>query len=354
MVTTVISLVEDRDLDLRNQLKNDPEEAGDQTAQGSKGEWYPLHEYFMSFVTIPFYVLLGVPGCLVFNVLLVIVLQMILYDLCCHYVDHHSAFAAVVLTGLTTLLLDYTYSYSIDVFAAFWLVASYWGMVHRKFMVSGIIWGLSVFARVTNLVTAPAFAAFLFLEVFEFKKEGTIPENSRLQKLLKCTGLFLLGVIPGALMIALMNWNMFGSPFMISYYRWQHFVGGAAVLSSQENSFSVSFINGLPAVLFDRGQGLFFRAPTLLLALPFGLRQFWHCARNDTVLYVSILVTMVGLFSKYELWAFGGGYRYLVSVAVLGALPLSFAIAKLRGPSAADTCQYHCKEVNDGDKTGCK
>jgi hypothetical protein len=43
MITTVMSIVEDGDLDLRNQLRNDPEEAADQTSQGKAGQWYPLH-----------------------------------------------------------------------------------------------------------------------------------------------------------------------------------------------------------------------------------------------------------------------------------------------------------------------
>src|SRR5262245_48621577 len=61
------SLVEDRDLDLRNQLGNDPQNAADQTAIGASGEWYPVHEPAVYVLVTPFYAVFGTVGLWIAN-----------------------------------------------------------------------------------------------------------------------------------------------------------------------------------------------------------------------------------------------------------------------------------------------
>jgi hypothetical protein len=329
LVTTVISLSQDGDLDLRNQLNNDPAEADLQTSMGLKGQWYPVHEYLIAFPTVPFYLLMGIPGCLIFNVLVVILLMMFLYGLCCRHVDEKSAFIAVVLTGFTTLFYEYSYSYSGDVFGACLLVAAYWCIVTRKPCWGGLLWGLSVFARIPNLVTAPAFVVFLLL----MDMSGEISGNLRLLPLWKRwarqLARFTVGILPVMFGFGLANWLMFGSPLATSYSRWQVFEGGRAVLKSQGTAFTASLIDQLPGVLFNPTQGLFFGAPLLLVAFAFGLRLFWRRSRSETVLFMTISVALIVLFSKYSIANAGyPGNRYLMSVVALGAIPLSLAISE--------------------------
>src|SRR5690606_15577473 len=70
MIFTTQSLVEDFDLDLKNQLENNPENIGGQIALGKAGEWFPLHEWLISLFGVPFYLLFGVPGTLLCNMLM--------------------------------------------------------------------------------------------------------------------------------------------------------------------------------------------------------------------------------------------------------------------------------------------
>jgi hypothetical protein len=321
MISAVQSIVEDRDLDLRNQLKNDPNEAADQTAQGIGGQWYPLHECLMAVATVPFYLLLGIPGCLVFNVLMVILLMLIVYSLCCRHVDQQTALIAVTLTGFTTLFYDYTYSYSLDVFGALVLVIAYRLVISGKPGWGGLAWGLAVLGRTPNAVTGPAFFVFLLLQ-------PSIPGDAQpFPGRLRDAALFILGSVPALAALAVGNWAMFGSPLATAYSRWQHFENGQAVLSSQGGAFSASLFDRLPAVLFDTKSGLFFGAPLLLLALCFGMRPLWRRARSEAILLSLTSLCLIALFSKYSLAVPGyPGNRYLMSVVALGAVPLSMAV----------------------------
>jgi len=328
MVSTVMSLVEDRDLDLRNQLHNDPNQAADQTSQGKNGQWYPLHEYLMPVFTIPFYLIFGIDGCLIFNVFISIVLMMTLFNLCARHVDYGSAFAATVLTAFATLFLNYTYSYSLDVFSAFLLVIAYWCAVTGRYGLAGFVWGLAIFARLPNLITLVGLIPFLLLEGGSARQTG--PRESLVLRCLKrFRPLFLsfAGGLPVALCILFSNWMMFGSPFVTSYDRWQHFVSGRAVISSQRGALACSLMNSLPAVLLDPKSGLLIGGPILIIVAAFGIRLFWKKARNEMILYSLISIALLILFSKYcYAVPAGPGNRYLMPIVALGTIPLSLVL----------------------------
>ncbi len=341
MIATVISIVEDRDLDLRNQLNNDPGEAADQTAQGSGGEWYPLHEYLMAFATVPFYVLFGIPGCLIFNVVVVMRLMMVLFHLCSRHVDQQTAFVAVALTAFATLFLDYTYSYSLDVFGVFLLVASYRFVVGGSLLLSGFVWAIAVAARIPNAVTAPAFLAYIVLcgRMKPGRSEASGCDRIRAVSLRLAS--FAAGALPMFLCLGLANWSMFGSPLATGYSRWQHFDGARALVSSQDNAFSASALRQLPSLMFDTRTGLFFGAPLLVVALSFGLRPLWRKSKSEAVLFGLISLCTVALYSKYSLAVPGyPGNRYLMSVVALAAIPLGLAVKEVfKGTAAGNELQ---------------
>jgi hypothetical protein len=324
MVSTVMSIVEDRDLDLRNQLRNDPNQAADQTSQGKGGQWYPLHEFLMPVLTVPFYLAFGIDGCLVFNVLISIALMMLLFDLCARHVDYPSAFAATVLTAFPTLFLEYTYSYSLDVFSAFMLILAYWCAVNKKFFIAGFVWGLAIFSRFSDVVTLIGLIPFLFLERDMGKRVSSISSCiGRVRPLL----LSLAGALPVACCILLSNWLMFGSAFVTSYDRWQHFVDGTAIVSTQRSAFSGAIIDRLPTVLTDPKTGLLIGGPLILVAAAFGTRPFWRKARNEMIMAVLVSAALLVLFCMYRNAVPGAlGNRYLMPVVALSAIPLAFAI----------------------------
>jgi hypothetical protein len=327
-VSTVMSLVQDHDLDLKNQLKGDPFQAADQTAQGKNGEWYPLHEILMPVLTVPFFLVFGINGCLVFNVLISILFMLLVFWLCRRHVDIHSAFTSTVLTAFASFFITFTYSYSGDVFSAFLLVLAYWCAVEHRFLLTGFVWGLAIYSRLANVVTLVGFVVYLFLVgIPTAAVDKTTPIRRILSHRLHPILSYLGGGLPMGLCLLLTNWAMFGSPLITSYDRWQHFVDGSAVISSQRGAFSCSLIKRLPMVLLDPQSGLLLGAPLLLLAIAFGARAFWQRARNEAILQALICISLVALFSKYCNAMPGTlGNRYLMPVVALSAVPLAIAV----------------------------
>ncbi len=333
MVSTVISIVDDRDLDLRNQLKNNPDQAADQTSQGKDGQWYPLHEILMPFLTVPFYLVFGINGCLVFNVLVSILLMISIYYLCARHVDYLCAFAATILTAFTTLFLDYTYCYSLDVFGTLLLLLAYWCAVSGKFILTGLVWGLAIFSRLANVVTLAGVIPFLVLVGASGRREEGATPVVHLAHRVRPLLLSVAGGLPVGLCILAANWTMFGSPFATSYDRWQHFVQGKPVISSQRGAFSCSFIDRLPKVLADPQSGLLIGGPLILVAIAFGSCLFWNKARHEAVMSGLISIALLVFFTKYCNAAPGApGNRYLMPIVALSSIPLSIALNKWTGP----------------------
>ncbi len=335
MVSTVMSIVADHDLDLRNQLRNAPEQAADQTSQGKNGQWYPLHEILMPVLTVPFYLLFGINGCLVFNVLISVLLMVVLFYLCARHVDLASAFAATILTAFATLFLDYAYSYSLDVFSAFVLVLAYWCAVSRRFVLTGFVWGLAVFSRLSNVVTLAGAIPFLFLAGASWRRKEEVTSAVHFADRVRPLLLSAVGGLPVGVCILAVNWMMFGSPFVTSYDRWQHFVQGRPVISSQRDAFSCSLVDRLPKVLADPQSGLLIGAPLILVALALGGRLFWNKARHEAIMSSLISLALLVLFSKYcHTYPGVPGNRYLMPIVALCSIPLSLALQSwLRSPS---------------------
>lgn len=329
MVSTVMSIVEDRDLDLRNQLKNDPNQAVDQTSLGLNGQWYPLHEIVMPVLTVPFYILFGINGCLIFNVLISVLLMIVLFLLCARHVDYLSAFTAAALTAFPTLFLKYTYSYSLDVCATLLLILAFWCAVSRRFLLTGFVWALAIYARIPNVVTLAGLIPFLLLAGRAEIRTGEPRDSKGLPFILPRPLLLSLGGgLPVAACFLWMNWMMYGSPFITSYDRWQRFVNGEALLSSQRGAFSCSFFEKLPTVLLDPRSGLLIGGPLILLAIAFGTRTYWLKGKNEMIMATLVSGALLVLFAKY-CSAFPGsmGNRYLMPIVGLSCIPLSLAIS---------------------------
>jgi hypothetical protein len=292
-----------------------------------------LHEFLMPIVTLPFYMAFGIFGCLVFNIVISIFLMMVLFELCARHVGYGSAFTATALTAFTTLFLNYTYSYSLDVFGAFMLTLAYWCLVKRRYLLAGLVWGLATYARLPNAVTVFGFLVFALLESCSGKSKNN---GSRSLKAYVWRAYPVLAYLTGGLPVAacffMTNFLMFGSPLTTSYDRWLHFVNGQPVITEQSSSFSCSALENLPEVLLDKKSGLVTGAPLIVVALAFGMKNFWLKARNDAILLIVASAMLATLFSKY-CNAFPGelGNRYLMPIVALCAIPLAFAVEQCVG-----------------------
>src|SRR5262245_33938737 len=66
---TAVSLLYDHDLDLRNQLPGGLVVHGQQIALGTNGSWYPKHPILLPVLAVPFLQAFGLPGLLLFNLI---------------------------------------------------------------------------------------------------------------------------------------------------------------------------------------------------------------------------------------------------------------------------------------------
>src|SRR5262249_27750854 len=78
---TAISILIDRDLDLRNQLAGGVEVHDLQISRGPHGEWYPKHPIVMPVASVPLLALFGIDGFLIGNVIVLVALGLVLYEL---------------------------------------------------------------------------------------------------------------------------------------------------------------------------------------------------------------------------------------------------------------------------------
>jgi hypothetical protein len=243
----------------------------------------------------------------------------------------------VALTAFPTLFVEYAYSYSLDVFGAFALVAAYAVTVRKRFLWAGAVWGFAVLARLSNLATGVGFAAFLILAGWRALRAST-DARSKWRSATMPLGRFVLGGAPAAACLLLGNWRMFGSPFVTSYDRWQHFTESGAVIKSQAAAFACPFWERLPGILFESQSGLLVGGPLLAIAAAYGFRSFWREAREEAVLMSLICASSVVFFTKYCLaFPSSPGNRYLMAVVALGAIPLALS---LRNAFAVETSAH--------------
>ena len=310
MAQAVVSLAQDRDLDLRNQLNNDPARAADQTALGARGEWYPLHEPVLAVVALPFFLGAGINGLLLFNLLCAAATQTLLFLLCARFTSPLLALGATLLIGVGTLFLVYSYSFSQDLWGALLTIAAFAAVVDRRPTLGGALFGLAIVSRYVMAAAAPGLLLICAAN-----------HGAQLRR-------FVLAGIPFAIALLISNWWCYGSPWQTSYHHWQRYVGGSLHLANQlETTFVKPWIAGIGTLLLDPVSG--FRGslpmwPLVVAGLALG-------TRDRTLLAVALIsFGHLILFSRFEGFPGTPGNRYLMVVVGLAALPIAHLLEQLR------------------------
>jgi len=149
----------------------------------------------------------------------------------------------------------------------------------------GLIAGLAVLARPTNILLAVA----LMLYFYAYKREYFFN--------------FVAGVLPSALFFLIYNYAVFGSPFMEGYgargdFRW-----------------STPIFNGLMGFLFSPARSFLFVSPPLVLSYCGIVKTFkdknFGGKFNIALRFLSVsFIAAVLLFSKWYTWHGGSGFGY--------------------------------------------
>ena len=310
---TLVSLLEDRDLDIANNLARQRYPIAGNVAQGRRGEFYPKHPILLAVVALPFYVVAGDIGLLAFNLAQLAALVLVLWLGARRYAANEAAAALMLWYAFGTMLRPAAYNFAPDVLSTLLVASGFVALLYRRAALAGVVLGLALWAKWTNAVFVPVVLVWL-----------VVRRDWR--------GLVRLGAgaaLPVAGLLAL-NWHMFGSPLVTPYdrvlvaenRRW-------AVEPSHRTFFTVPFWSGLWTQLSDRRLGLVVAAPPALLALP-GLVILYRRARPDALLIGAACAAQLAMFAKYDQWNISSyGPRFLLSVVALSALPAAAALGLL-------------------------
>jgi Mannosyltransferase (PIG-M) len=321
----VVSLLEDGDLLLANNISDISDHLNMQLALGKEG-LVPKHPVLMPLFSIPFYLLLKDKGLLLFNVVDCMILMVLIFKLNRLFFDGYIAFTVTALYATGTLFFDYVYNYSPDVFSTVLVLGGLYLVLQRKFYAGALLLGLSVFAKISNALLAGIGLSYVgFKILFSGKGEQTASqatENSLLKKvgvMTTAVAVFLLSLVP----LAYTNYKLFGSPFVTGYQR-MALAGrapGEILAVSDTGSFNQSLLKGAYLLLFDRYHGVIPTNPVVFLAF-LGLFQLRRNGKQEKFYFLlAICLAQFLLFSKYdEQFASHFSNRYLMTFVALSSV----------------------------------
>lgn len=315
-----LSLLEDRDLDLGNQLPGDPLAHSGQVALDVRGRVVPKHPLPLALVALPAIAAFGPGGALAFNLLQLGLLLLLLYRLALDLSSPAVAALAVAATGTVSFLPHFAWNFSPDVFSTLLLVTGLWALAPRaealnvrRVFWGGLALGTAVVSKFALLVTLPGLWFLL-----------PRPIRQRANAAL-AAGLAL----PWAAFAAF-NWRFFGAPWVTSYDRIARAVDGQWVATSQRSDFDLPFVLGATGQLFDPAHGLW---STSLITL-FSLAGLGLLAKKNPGLCRFVGLATLGLFvffAFYRPWSTSHyGNRFLIPVVALAVLPLAVMLDHAR------------------------
>ena len=244
--------------------------------------WYPKHPFLMPIVSTPFYVLLGLPGLLIFNALATLLTLLLAYRVAARLAPPALAAAVVVAFALSPIFVRTAYSYSNDIFYAALVLAGVETFLSERWRWAGVCLGLAVWAKATNVFfVLPLFVCLLaarrWRPALAFSVACAVP----------------VGVY------AVANWVMFGAPWLTSYDRIIIRSEGAMALESVKERFRTPFPQGFRQLISVHGEGLRANVPVFFLALPGLVVLFWRRLGLALVITAS-LVGYVLFYAPYE------------------------------------------------------
>jgi len=224
------------------------------------------------------------------------------------------AFWRTVILGFATPVWIYARDFfgeplfALALLATLLALASPWRATWKvRLIVAGISSSVGILTRLTFLPVVVL--GGLFLWATDRTREG-----------LKRAITYWMMCLPGALVIAWLNWLRFGGITLTGYH------------TAFDKGFSIPLIKGLIWNLFSPYRGLLLYAPVVLVVL-FGLRRFFQKYRAESLLLVAIVGYMAIVYSKW--WAWHGGWcwgpRFLVPTIPLLLMVGFVGLSPLKG-----------------------
>lgn len=291
-----------------NQRADNVNDAFSNIALGSDGEWWPKHSYLMPIVALPFYWLFGVLGTLLFNLLATVGSIVLCYHVARRFASDNAAITATLLVAFAGPFAAHSYNFSNDNFYTVLILSGLLATLHDKEKGAGLLLGLAIWAKVTNLLFAPLFLAIML---------------TRTKSLERWKHFLLFAAIPLAL-FGLANWYMFGAPWISSYQRVLVVENGLISLASHSALFEVPFWLGLEDLLVSRHHGLLTVYPLFWIGL-LGLGPLIRGHRTIGLTLVFVLLGVIAFFAPFEYYQ----ERFLLPWFALVVIPMALFIQQL-------------------------
>ena len=323
---TLLSLLKDQDLDLKNNIERKQYQFSSNVSQGLRGEWYPKHTILMPLAALPFYALWHDRGLLTFNVVQLCLVLMLIWYGARRYTSTALATALTLYYGFGTCLRASAYNFAPDLFSTLLVVAGVVALLSRRAALGGLILGFGVWAKWTNAVFLPV-AGLYVLSWRELRPALRFG----LAAALPLAGLFAL------------NHHMFGSPFVTPYDRVLIREHGKMVLeASHRTFFNMPFWSGLWVQLTDTHLGLIVGCPAVLLS-PLGAALLLRRVPLEGALITLSTLAQLAIFAKYEQWWTSSyGPRFLLTSVALSALLVAPVLQRLfAGYGAGKSAREH-------------
>lgn len=290
---------------------------GTKSTAAPDGEVYSKYGYGTSLLAAPLYALaLYVPFSGLMQVTLLtsavaVALTAAVLYLTTRRMGFEMSVAVIValLFGLATPAWVYAKEFWSEPFAAMALFAAFYFCVRyretrsaRHALWAGVLLGLAITVRTTNVLLVPVFAGFVFVEwgggdanLTQSRKERRVYFGGTGRDLLA----FLIPIGVLGLSVLVYNYMRFGN-FLTTGYR-------------ADEDFSNNILLGAYGLLVSPGKGLFVYAP-FLAAVPYGVWRFFVKQRQVLIFIGAVVGFHVLVFSAWYYW-WGGtnwGARFLV------------------------------------------
>ncbi len=210
-------------------------------------------------------------------------------------VDPLKCFLATAVLGFSTPLWIYSRDFFSEPLFAFALLGSLTFIVGentnslRPILLASFFSNMGILARLTFIPIVLIFAGYIFFA------------QGRGRAASKQTLIYIYGVVPSMVAIAILNLKRFGGITLTGYH------------TAFDKGFSVPLIKGLVWNFFSPYRGLFIYAPSALIVF-LGLRNFYAKWRSSLMLLLSISTFEILIYSKW--WAWHGGWcwgpRFLI------------------------------------------
>jgi hypothetical protein len=281
------------------------DQAWSNLSAGPHGEWWPKHSYVMPILATPLFLIAGLPGLLVFNVIAAVVALFSGYRVACRFARPEAAAGAVLLATTAPVVHDLVYAYSHDVLCAALVALGIALLVDERASAAGVVLGVAVVAKATNA----ALAAPIALVLLGADKE-------------KWKKIVVAGAIPIALYLVA-NTVMFGGPLATSYARIKVVHNGVPGLESVGDTFDRPFDVGMKLLLTGPDAQLQASAPIPLM-LWVGLLPLLLRAPLVAVALGVGFASFFGIFAPYRWGEVRFFWPWIALAAVPGAALLQF------------------------------